>query len=66
MLTHPGTAVLPAALAAERTGCSGRLFLPRLQPAMRSTQFVHLVDACRWLDALDGAARTLISLTIPQ
>jgi 2-methylcitrate dehydratase PrpD len=28
MLTHPGTAVLPAALAAaERTGCSGRLFL---------------------------------------
>jgi 2-methylcitrate dehydratase PrpD len=28
MLTHPGTAVLPAALAtAERTGCSGRLLL---------------------------------------
>src|SRR6516164_5168366 len=28
VLTHPGTAVLPAALAAaERTGCSGRLFL---------------------------------------
>ena len=28
MLTHPGTAVLPAALAAaERTGCSGRRFL---------------------------------------
>ena len=30
------------------------------------TQFVHLVDACRRLDALDGAAHTLISLTIPQ
>src|SRR5271169_4986186 len=28
MLTHPGTAILPAALAAaELTGCSGRLFL---------------------------------------
>jgi hypothetical protein len=30
------------------------------------TQFVHLVDACRRLEALDGAAYTLISLTIPQ
>jgi hypothetical protein len=30
------------------------------------TQFVHLVDACRRLDALDGVPRTLISLTIPQ
>jgi 2-methylcitrate dehydratase PrpD len=28
MLTHPGTAILPAGLAAaELTGCSGRLFL---------------------------------------
>ena len=30
------------------------------------TQFVYLVDACRRLEALDGAAHTLISLTIPQ
>src|SRR5579864_1421730 len=28
MLTHPGTAILPAALAAaEATGCSGKIFL---------------------------------------
>src|SRR3981189_3936698 len=31
MLTHPGIAILPAALvAAEMTGCSGREFLTRL------------------------------------
>ena len=27
-------------------------------------QFTELIDACRRLDGLDGAARTLISLTI--
>ena len=29
-------------------------------------QFVHLVDACRQLEVLDGAAHTLILLTIPH
>jgi hypothetical protein len=29
-------------------------------------QFAELIDACRRLDSLDGAARRLISLTLPR
>jgi hypothetical protein len=41
----------------------------RIRPVSEGTglgdaQFAELIDACRRLDGLDGAARTLISLTI--